>query len=41
MRFEWDADKADQNESKHGVSFVKAVLVFNDPLAIEETEYSS
>ena len=28
--FEWDADKAHDNEQKHGVSFVEASAVFDD-----------
>lgn len=34
MRFEWDEKKAAANFAKHGVSFVDAVTVFYDPLAI-------
>jgi uncharacterized protein len=33
MHFEWDADKAAVNLTKHGVSFDEAVTVFYDPLA--------
>jgi uncharacterized protein len=33
VRFEWDADKADSNLTKHGVSFDEACSVFGDPLA--------
>lgn len=32
MEFEWDADKATLNLSKHGVSFGEAMTVFGDPL---------
>jgi len=28
--FEWDAEKARQNEQKHGVPFVEAAEVFHD-----------
>ena len=35
MAFEWDADKADKNLSRHGVSFGEAVTVFDDPLYID------
>jgi uncharacterized protein len=28
--FEWDAEKAQENEAKHGVSFVEASEVFGD-----------
>ncbi|HEX8255232.1 MAG TPA: BrnT family toxin [Thermoanaerobaculia bacterium] len=33
-RFEWDDDKAELNVIKHGVSFVKAADVFDDPFSI-------
>jgi uncharacterized DUF497 family protein len=29
--FEWDPDKDDENQSKHGVSFAEAQLAFLDP----------
>lgn len=35
MEFEWDINKAAENEVKHGVSFDEAVEVFNDPYGIE------
>jgi len=31
--FEWDADKAQANVKKHGVSFDEATDVFDDPFA--------
>ena len=34
MQFEWDPEKDQQNQSKHGVSFDEASTVFGDPLAI-------
>ena len=34
MRFEWDAEKAEQNFKKHKVSFDEAKTVFNDPLFV-------
>lgn len=34
LRFDWDADKAEQNRRKHGVPFEEAATVFGDPLAI-------
>ena len=34
LHFEWDAEKAANNLRKHGVSFIEASQVFNDPLAI-------
>ncbi len=33
MRFEWDAEKAEESLKKHGVSFEEAVRVFYDPLS--------
>ena len=33
MQFEWDPQKANRNNKKHGVSFEEAVTVFYDPLA--------
>ena len=34
MELEWNADKAQANVAKHGVSFEEAAEVFGDPLAI-------
>lgn len=34
MRFEWDPKKSRRNKAKHGVSFELAVLVFDDPHAV-------
>ena len=34
MELEWNADKAQANVAKHGVSFEDAAEVFGDPLAI-------
>lgn len=34
MDYEWDHDKADANERKHGVDFSEAESVFDDPLAL-------
>jgi uncharacterized protein len=34
LQFEWDEEKAAINETKHGVSFLEAKTVFNDPNAI-------
>ena len=31
MEFVWDADKAEANEAKHGVTFAEAQTVFADP----------
>jgi uncharacterized protein len=33
LRFEWDAKKAETNQTKHEVSFEEALTVFADPLA--------
>jgi uncharacterized protein len=30
-QFEWDRDKSDENERKHGIKFLEAMLVFLDP----------
>ena len=35
MELEWDANKAERNLKKHGVSFEDAELVFYDPGRIE------
>ena len=35
MEFEWDKEKAESNEQKHGVSFMEASEAFKDPNAIE------
>jgi uncharacterized DUF497 family protein len=34
LTFEWDPDKADENEHKHAVSFAEAATVFGDPLSV-------
>lgn len=36
MDFEWDRNKAADNERKHGVTFEEASLAFFDEWAIEE-----
>ena len=33
--FEWDSAKAEVNERKHGVTFVEAATVFQDPFAVD------
>jgi uncharacterized DUF497 family protein len=38
LEFEWDPDKAEANQHKHGVSFIEAATVFGDPLARTRTE---
>jgi uncharacterized DUF497 family protein len=41
--FEWDPNKAQQNRSKHGISFEQAATVFRDPKAISvyDAEHST
>jgi uncharacterized DUF497 family protein len=34
MRFEWDAEKARGNLTKHRVSFEEAATAFSDPLSL-------
>lgn len=34
-RFEWDADNATRNATKHGVSFSEATEAFRDAFAVE------
>ena len=34
MEFEWEAEKDQQNQVKHGVSFEEASTVFGDPFAL-------
>jgi uncharacterized DUF497 family protein len=41
MRFEWDEKKNRQNLLKHDVRFETAVLVFDDPCALTQTDQSS
>lgn len=36
--FEWDEVKNQKNQRKHGISFEVAMLVFDDPLRIEQQE---
>ena|ERR1700675_2497621 len=40
MRFEWDDNKNRQNLRKHDVRFETAVLVFDDPYAITQHDYT-
>ena len=40
MRFEWDEDKNRQNFRKHDIRFESAVLVFEDPNAITQRDYT-
>lgn len=43
ITYEWDGNKAISNEHKHGVGFVEASSVFDDPLAmsIPDAEHSA
>jgi uncharacterized DUF497 family protein len=34
MEFEWNPDKVALNLEKHGISFLEAATVFNDPLSV-------
>jgi len=35
-RFEWDQNKNNVNQRKHGISFEEAIMVFSDPRRYEE-----
>lgn len=39
--FEWDADKAERNLAKHGISFTAATYVFDDIFALEQLDFDS
>ena len=34
LHFDWDPQKAESNEKKHGVAFSEAATAFGDPLSI-------
>lgn len=38
-RFEWDADKAEANKRKHGLSFEEILPMFDDPLFWEQLDF--
>ena len=42
LKFEWDRDKAELNQRKHGVTFEEASTAFGDPLSstIVDPEHS-
>ncbi len=40
MNFEWDSEKAEHNERKHGVTLEEATIVFFDTFAHENTDES-
>ena len=43
MEFEWDTEKDQRNQAKHGVSFDEASSAFGDPFAltIDDPDHSS
>src|SRR5947208_16417529 len=41
MRFEWDEQKNRQNFRKHDVRFETAMLVFDDPYALTQRDFTS
>lgn len=38
MKIEWDERKNRLNQTKHGIAFETAALVFEDPLAVSTPE---
>jgi len=38
MEFEWDPTKAESNLAKHGISFVAAMRVFDDPTVVKSRD---
>jgi len=42
IRFQWDPQKAARNATKHGVTFLEAATVFQDPLGFifDDEEHS-
>jgi uncharacterized protein len=40
MRFEWDEHKNQQNLRKHDVRFETAILVFDDPYALTQRDFT-
>lgn len=36
MGFQWDPDKSDANEEKHGLSFLQAAQIFRGPIYVIE-----
>ena len=41
LYFEWNSDKASANLAKHGVSFETALVVFDDPFAVDVEDRSA
>ena len=39
-KFEWDADKAEINKRKHGISFEEILPMFDDPLFWEQLDFA-
>jgi len=39
MQFEWDENKNQLNQQKHGVAFEEAQKVFDDPLQISKLDH--
>jgi uncharacterized protein len=39
MKFEWDEQKNQLNQQKHGVAFEEAQEVFSDPLHLAKLDY--
>jgi uncharacterized DUF497 family protein len=39
MQFEWDENKNQLNQQKHGVDFEEAGTIFNDPLALSNDDF--
>jgi uncharacterized protein len=40
LKFEWDAEKAQENIKKHDISFEEAITVFRDTLSITISDKS-
>jgi uncharacterized protein len=41
MRFEWDEHKSEINRRKHDVAFETAAIVFDDPYALTQPDFTS
>jgi uncharacterized DUF497 family protein len=39
LEFEWDYEKNQKNQRKHGVSFEEATMVFYDPMSYERIDW--
>ncbi len=40
VSFEWDSEKDEENQKKHGVSFFRAQYAFSDPLRVVAKDLS-